>query len=307
MPLFVTHHQADRDSLGSAIGLQRLLGGGDIATPEGVGKDAASLAEAFGVGTVADPSLDQYDLVVVVDSPSTDRIAPITPDDPILIDHHVPGDLASQASDRLVDTEAGSTAELIAGLCDEDDRLEVNPDAALALLVGILDDTSCFQEGSSETVEAAGRLFVELGDRAGELPALIEDSTDKSKANARRLGVLRASGYRAGDIVVAVTHVGGDEGAAANELRDTGVDLSIVCSEQNGTLRVVGRASDQFVERVSLGADLLPSLAEEFGGNGGGHPGAGTAKLEGAEQAEVEPFVLDYLEKELGVTFAPVS
>jgi len=139
-PLFVTHRQADTDSLGSALGLQALVNGGTICAPDGVTARARSLVDAMGAQVVSDPACHEYDLVVVLDAPSTERIAPVDPVCPLVIDHHERGDLAERASASLIDTDAESTAELVASLAFESDW-PVLSDAAVPLLVGVLDDT----------------------------------------------------------------------------------------------------------------------------------------------------------------------
>ena len=96
-PLFITHRQADRDSLGAAIGLRSLLDCGTVCTPDGVKKSARPLLNATAAESVTDPDLSQFDTAVVLDAPSTERIAPIEPEAPLLIDHHEPADLAEMS------------------------------------------------------------------------------------------------------------------------------------------------------------------------------------------------------------------
>ncbi|ELZ42405.1 DHH family phosphoesterase [Halorubrum californiense DSM 19288] len=225
------------------------------------------------------------------------------PMSPILIDHHEPDNLASRATASFVDTEAEATAELIVQLAGAADW-ELSPEAALPLLVGLLDDTGFMTEASPRSVTGAVELFGALDDRTADLPKLLDQSRTSGEESARALGTLRATGYRAGDLFVAVTHVGGYETAAAHALCDAGIDLAVVCSDQADGFRVTARASESFVERRSLGGDILPALADEFGGNGGGHAGAGVAELHKASQAEVEAFLIDHFESELGLTFA---
>lgn len=305
-PVLITHRHADRDTLGSAIGLRELLGRGTVCTPDGVARPAQSLLEAFDIDPVTRPTEVTHDAVVVLDAPSSERIAPIDPTSPILVDHHEPGNLASRATASLIDTEAGATAELIARLADTADW-EVSPEAALALLVGLLDDTGFLVGATPRSVTTAVDLVGALGDRRTDLPPLLDRSLAPGEQSARALGTLRAAGYRAGGLFVAVTHVGGYETAAAHALRDAGIDLAVVCSEQAEGLRVTARASEEFVESRSLGEDILPTLADEFGGNGGGHSGAGVAKLHKSSRDQVEAFLITYLESELDITFATVA
>lgn len=304
-PLLVTHRHADRDALGSAIGLRALLGRGTVCTPDGIAAPARSLLDATGTDPVVDPALESYDRVVVVDAPASDRIAPVDPANPILIDHHQPDDLAAHAAAAVVDTEAGATAELVARLATAAEW-PVTPAAALPLLVGLLDDTDFLRGAAPPAVHTAVDLAAALGDRAGDLPTLIERTPAEGEQTARAIGLLRASGYRAGDWFVAVTRVGAHEAAVANTLRSEGIGLALVCTRRSEFLRVTARASPALAERVSLGGTLLPELAAAFDGEAGGHDGAGVARLPGGTQEAVEEAVIEALEGHLGVTFAPL-
>ncbi len=305
-PVLVTHRHADRDALGSAIGLRELLGRGTICTPDGVARPAQPLLETFDIDPITRLTEVTHDAIVVLDAPSVERIAPVDPPSPILVDHHEPDNLASRAVASLVDTDAGATAELVFCLADAADW-ELSPEAALPLLVGLLDDTGFMMGAAPRSVTVAVDLVGALNDRSADLPQLLDRSRAAGEQSARALGTLRASGYRAGDLFVAVAHVGGYETAAAHALRDAGIDLAVVCSEQTDGLRVIARASEAFVERRSLGGEILPALAEEFGGDGGGHAGAGVAEIHEVSIDEIEAFLIAHLESELGLTFATVA
>jgi nanoRNase/pAp phosphatase (c-di-AMP/oligoRNAs hydrolase) len=108
-------------------------------------------------------------------------------------------------------------------------------------------------------------------------------------------------------LFVAFSEVGAHEGTAAAQLRATGVDLALVCSTQGDQIRVTARASEQMAEQLSLGATLLPALAEEFGGDGGGHAAAGSATIAAADTNSIEHAVLTILRAELGLTFSAVT
>ena len=301
-PLFVTHRQADRDALGAAIGLRDLLGRGAVCAPAGIETRAKPLLGATGTTTVSPDESEAFETLVVVDAPSSERIEPIAPRDLLLVDHHRRGDLAGAAEATLVDTDASSTAELVCRLAAAAGWRHT-PTSALALVTGLLDDSGFLRAGTHETVATAGRLLTALGDRAAQLPELLDVQPAAGVANARALGMLRATGYRAGDVTVGVTRIGGHEAAAASVLCDNGVSLAVALNEQDERVRVTVRASDKFAQRISVGETLLPALTTEFGGEGGGHDGAGTATVS-ASAASVEPFLVAWLETQLGVTFA---
>jgi len=305
-PVFVTHRRADRDSLGAALGLQAMLGVGTVCAPAGITEPARQLCDAVDA-TVRKRTLpEKFDETVVLDAPSTDRIAPVAPDAPLLIDHHEPADFADSAAASLVDTDAGATAELVARLATSA-GWDVPPDAALSLLVGLLDDTDFLAAAGPRSAATAASLFEAVGERVTLLPALLDRSVGRDERIASATGVLRSSGYRAGDLFVAFARVGAHEGAAAERLRDAGVDLAVVCSVQGDEVRVTARASDRLAERLSLGATLLPALADAFGGDGGGHAAAGSATVAAADVDSVVETTLAVVESELGLTFSEVS
>lgn len=242
----------------------------------------------------------------MLDAPSFERIAPVAPEAPILIDHHESDDLSEIASAALVDTDADATSFLVAQLALENDW-QLSPDSAFPLLVGIFADTGNLTNATAGTVRLSGILLNKLEHRAEEFSDQISRTPDSSRQNARTLGTLRANGFRAGNLFVAFSKVGAHESAAANALRRNGVDLVLVFSEQSDGYRITGRASDSFTPQVRLGDSLLPVVADEFGGDGGGHAGAGVATVHSGTPEMIEQFILQYLEQQLGITFSPVS
>lgn len=304
-PVFVTHRRADRDSLGSALGLQAILGVGTICTPAGIAAPARDLRDITDTEIKTGSLPDTFDVAVVLDAPSTDRISPAEPDSILLIDHHEPADLATTAEASLIDTGAGATAELVARLATSA-GWEITPEAALPLLVGLLDDTDFLTGANPSTALTARTLFYAVGEKVEMLPELLNHSIGRDERIAAATGVIRTSGYRAGDLVVAFSSVGAYEGTVAEEIRDAGVDLAVVCSAQDDELRVTARASDRVAEQVSLGATLLPALVNEFGGEGGGHATAGTATVVGVDADAVRNKTLAVLSSELGVQFGKI-
>lgn len=307
-PLFVTHHHADRDSLGAAIGLRETLGCGRVCTPDGVAASAASLLAATDTDPLTNPDLANYDLTVVVDAPSTERISPLDPPAPVVIDHHERRDLAARASPALIETDASATAELVGQLL-LNSELPVPPTAALALLVGLFDDSGFLAAARPAAIETATRLVGRLGDRAGELPPLLQMEQSPDERRATALGTLRATGYRSedSDTTVAVTRVGAYETSVCHALREADVDLAAVCSFQTDGLRVTTRGSERLSSMVNLGGDLLPALAAEFGGDGGGHEGAGTVQLHTRSLPDVEALILEIVTDRLGEDLSPVE
>lgn len=306
--LLVTHRHADRDSIGSAIGLDQALDTDTtVCTPSGIKASAKPLVQ--GLSTVTDPELSAYDAVVVLDSPSLDRIAPVDPTEVAaelyLVDHHTRSDLEPAATATVVDTGAESTAEIVYRIIEAADW-ELSAPGAAALAAGLLSDTGSLATAGATQVEYLTDLLGHVRGAEQHLASLFPVPESAGERMARFKGVLRADGYKAGDTVVAVTRVGGDESAAARALLDVEADCAFAVSDQGDHVRVVGRCTDAFAERLSLGDGLFPSLAEQEG-LGGGHDDAGTVRISGHSVAEAEAEVIAMVEQHLGVTFGEVA
>lgn len=253
-PVIVTHRRADRDAVGAAVGLAGLLESpATICLPAGATADAQPLLKDY--ETVDNADQLPHDVMIVVDAPSTDRIAPVQVLTPLfLFDHRPPGDLESLANTALVDEDAGSTSELVYRVA-RTSSWDVSPAAAIALVTGVLDDTDHLHDAGATQVE----------------------------------------------------HVGGHEGAAARALRAVGVDCALVWSQQGDGVRVVGRCTEAFAERLPLGTDLLPGLVRDESASAGGHPTAGTAKLPETSPEVMPERLVRAVEDGLGLHFGVVD
>ncbi len=303
--LLVVHRLADRDAIASAVALEESLRSAtQICTPEGVKVSARSLLRDNEV--VTNPQLSEYDAIVIVDSPSRDRIRPLDPTasdaECFLIDHHTPGDLATIATGKLIDTEPESAAEIVYRAMRAADR-DISPTAAVALVAGLLAATRNLARAGEVQVSHLANLLSKVQGKEDVLAQLYPPPQADGKRMAKFKGAIRSEGYQAGETVIAFTDVGGNESDAANALMDAGADCVFVLSEQGDHTRVVGRCTDSFGHRLSLGGELFPLLAE----NGGGHETAGTVRLYNEKVAEAKNSVLQSIEQELGVVFGEVS
>lgn len=305
-PVIVTHRHADRDAVGAAVGLADLLEApASICLPAGATADAQPLLAGY--ETVANADQLPHDAMIVVDAPSTDRIAPVQVRTPLfLFDHHPSGDLESLANAALVDEAAGSTSELVyrvARTC----RWDVSPAAALALVTGVFDDTNLLHDAGATQIAHVADLLSRLGDRAGDLASVLDTDPGSGERMARIKATARATFYGAGDVTLAVSRVGGHEGAAARALRAVGIDCALVWSQQGDGVRVVGRCSESFAARLPLGTDLLPGLVREKSAAAGGHPTAGTATLPDTSPEVMPDRLVRAVEDGLGLQFGVVG
>lgn len=307
--LVITHTHADLDTVGSAVGLATTLPHSvEIATPDGVQAEAQTLLEGYPV--VEDPDLSSYDLHVVVDAPSEQRIKPLGPDAEqtplVVIDHHEPADLQTSSTASYIDTSSPATALLVTELLDTG-GWEIQPEAAVALAAGTLDDTGF----RAVVMPDARERTLELLERAGPaneiLAQLWHDEISWGERMATAKAVVRANGYKARETILLISHVSGEETAAAHALLAGNADIAIITSDRGPQTRVVGRTASSMNGDFSLPDDILTPLAEQFGGYGGGHESAGIAKLESADPESVERLTVEYLEDALSMQFGSFS
>jgi phosphoesterase RecJ-like protein len=170
----IVHHHPDGDAIGSAVALQRALGGGTqvrIISSSAVPSVFTSILGPIETESLLPTTADAY---VIVDCAELHRTGfpkqieqlskgrkPL-----IVIDHHKSGDLARLAQVYISNSLAAATAELVFGLLTEM-RIPITPEIATPLLLGIYTDTGGFhhQTTSATTLRNASRL-VRLG---GEL------------------------------------------------------------------------------------------------------------------------------------------
>lgn len=308
--LIVLHTHSDADSAGSALALSKTLSAAvDIAAPDTVQSNAKPLFELNKTAVVSDPEVDEYDVVVVVDAPTSNRIDPVDvlniSGDLILIDHHSPGNLADQADIPLVDTDADATAVLVYKILTElVDSLK--PDAAIGIAAGLLDDTAFLADANTDAVAIATNVLANIDGHSELLVNMHSVEPSYSERIATAKAVARAKGYKAGQTILMITHCGSDEGAAATTLIDAGADIALVISGRSDRTWVVARVRNS-EETVHLPDDVLAPLVHNYEGESGGHSRAGTAKLNTSDTESVGKACLRQVETTLGMTFGAVE
>ncbi len=169
----VAHVNPDADAIGSVLGLAHGLGalGKDVtaALSDAVPEYARFLrgAESIGVQLPSEP----LDLIICADSASIERIGEIytanvhrfVATDVLNIDHHRTNPLYGQVN--YVDAAASSTSELIFRLLCELGAT-IGPEAANALLFGVVGDTGSFRNGATTpgSLVAAAHLIEQGAD-----------------------------------------------------------------------------------------------------------------------------------------------
>ncbi len=292
-PVVVTcHRNADPDAFASAYVLRSFLRerGVDarLVLSEGLSQPSKRVArEILGVepGEVEDEVPEESGLAIVVDTASPEQLGRLAEFalnvDLIVIDHHESNRLAEKAVVAIVDTKARATSEIVYiilryvyGWVAPREMLEL-------LLSGIVYDTRHFILSTSRTLRVAAELMEQGASLDRVLRALQSPPMEMAERIARIKAAKRMEAIRAGDYIVAVTHVGAYESSAARALLDLGADIALIVSEHGDEVRVIGRAKKSVVEKlgIHLGKDIMEPLGSMFGGGGGGHAQAAGASI----------------------------
>ncbi len=270
------HRHADPDAVASAAGLLKIVKG-KLYAPGGLSSLGKKVAEFLGLKISEGPVTE--DRIIVVDTASSTQLPGVNLHDKevVRIDHHATGDIGG-----FTEPSASSTSELIALMLKD---LGIKPDwkTATALMAGILYDSKQLRISRPETFEALWFLSV-YGGKTSEAYNLLENKQrdDFSIRVAKMKACQRLKFYKVKDLIIAITEIGSHESSVIKMLLENGADVVYVVSVREGETRVYGRLSKR---ALNLGLDvseILKELAEDYGGSGGGHKGAGGAILKGS-------------------------
>ncbi|MGQ4890920.1 MAG: DHH family phosphoesterase [Candidatus Njordarchaeia archaeon] len=188
----------------------------------------------------------------------------------LAIDHH----LASEENLETLSLERSSTTVVTLELAEKLDLLDrILSDRKIcnAAIGGILSDTAFLYYVDQPTFHMLSKL-IKCGNYQSIYSALKQTRKELPERIARIKGAKRAEMIRKDDKIILVSHVNSYEASVASSLINLGANISIVISkkkERNKTVfRVIARGSG-----IDL-SKLFSELAEEIGGQGGGHPSA---------------------------------
>lgn len=291
--LLLCHHNADPDSLGSAIAFALYLSSIGIEKVKiGVAQSVSSYARRLisfsPVPVVRNPSVEE-DVVVIFDTSSLEQLKPIEiPAERrvIVIDHHVEKEKPIKGDITVVDSSRTSTAEIIwelfkyFGFRDED--------STKVLLAGIVTDTASFRFANSKTFRTVSEMLGLFPVQMGEVFQLISPVSDENIDQAKRTALLKAcqrlelKKFRR--YLIAVSKVSAYEALACKVFLNLGADVAIVGSEKDG-VRISARAKETLIKKGLHLGRIMEKVGPVIQGSGGGHPGAaganGQTNLEG--------------------------
>ncbi len=283
--LLLCHHNADPDSLGSAIAFALYLKSIGVEKVRiGVAQSVSSYAKrvlTFSPVPVERDPVVKEDVVVIFDTSSLEQLEPIEipkGKTVIVIDHHVEKEEPIRADVAVVDSSRTSTAEIVwelfkyLGFYDET--------AVRALLAGIVTDTASFRFANSKTFKAVSEMLERFPLQMGEIYQLVAPVSDENTDQAKRIALLKACqrleirkfrGY-----IIAVSRVSAYESLACKTFLQLGADIAIVGSEKKG-VRISARAKESLVKKGLHLGRIMEKVGQVIEGSGGGHAGAAGA------------------------------
>ncbi|MFH0714630.1 MAG: DHH family phosphoesterase [Candidatus Diapherotrites archaeon] len=281
--LLLGHAGTDVDSFASAACLKLFLDKQCTATigvPEHINQSAESLASNLDISFQYNPTLSEYDALIVLDCSSPNRFGKLEKEfnqfkGPIAwIDHHAPQNLKKKV-ETFVDEKAISSTEVVFQLLKKQ-KAKLSPVQASLLLAGIVTDSSSFLVADANTFRIVAELLPDCKRSYAEVLDLFHVRKDVSEKIASLKAAQRSQLYKSSTHVMAFAEIGSFEATAAVILVRTGADVAFAGFGGEGECRISARASHAFLKQTELHLfkDVLNPVALKLGGNAGGHAGA---------------------------------
>jgi len=309
--LIVTHRNADVDAVASAFAIKRLAAEAGsrkdvtLVSPEGVTLQSRKVLSVLRARFLEEIPDRDYDLVFVTDTGHSAllgvqlEVIRSMKSHRVLIDHHPPDDSMKGVVDAaVIDINASSASEMVF-LLAEGAGMAIRRETAKALLLGVMADSQFLTLASNRTISTVERLC-RLGGDVEKARSVLRTRRDVSESIARIKASRRASYYRAGDWLAAVTTVGSFQASVARSMIDVGADVSMALGEVEGETRASLRSTQIFKEKTSLhlGTDFCKAFSDKAGGAGGGHPTAASMNVSTRPDLVIQAFK-EFLEEKL--------
>lgn len=289
--LYLCHRNADPDAIGCSFALSRAFGG-EIGAVDDLSRTGASLAETIGACILINPQVDDYDLVVVVDTSVKTQLGDRLPASYALVDHHLDEGMLDGAL-FYIQKPTKSTAEIVWTILKENGK-KVDERVALGLMAGMIADTGRFKRATPGTFLAASEILDMGGFAYEEAQEALSVPADLSQRIALLKAASRTEVARQGNWLVACTEVNSFEGSAAMALVDLGADVAFVAGRHGNLIRISARCSREATRWGINLAKLLGEVGRAHGGDGGGHRSAAALEAIGETSA-----ILDACRKKL--------
>jgi len=301
LTVITTHINADFDGLASMLAAQKLYPEAVVIFPGSQEKNLRnffinSMAYLFNMADIKDIDLDSVKKLVIVDTRQPHRIgrlAELTRRDDVEIhvyDHHPPTDKDVKAY-LGVQKITGATATILTEIIKER-AIEISPDEATILSLGIYEDTGSFT--FSSTTEAdfhAAAWLLSRGAKLNDVASLISREISPEQVGILNDMIQAARRFNINGIEVVLTTITSDKYIADfaflvhKMVKMESLDAIFAIARMADKIYVVARSR---IPEVDVGA--IVALI-----GGGGHPYAAAATIRDKTLAQAEQELIELL------------
>jgi len=215
--------------------------------------------------------------IILVDAASPSQIGIELPDDvpKCVIDHHISNQWDINDGDLYINMPVSATTEIIARYLSIYAPSTLTNPVRNLLLAGLLTDSGRFKHNQKSSFTTASLLLENSDiDYATFVEWLEYSPTNSSERGSLVRGLQRAKATESGSWSVIHSNCGTLEGRLAGLLLGLGHDISLVSRNRDGETRMTARATKNATTGGISLAEIMASVAEQIGGEGGGHAGA---------------------------------
>lgn len=301
------HHQADLDAVGSTIAMIHLISKLNqnivirvLETNLSQLSQQMMTKSSYQFNQIKIKEIDFPALIILLDLNQIEIGLISNKNSYIIIDHHIPIDLAVHLTYDFRLPNFRSTTEIISCLYHQA-SVPLTLEITRSLIAGIIFDTRRFLYSDLKLFECISYLLSSNPEAYLEAQTLISSSKSISERIASLKAAQRMKRIQINDIILIISHVSSYEAAAARSLIFLGGDIAIVIANRKTETRISLRMSSEFQEKtdLSLGKDIVPALIAKFGGTGGGHDAAAGYNTGVIEINAVKTFFNRYFEEKL--------
>jgi len=275
--LILLHHNADIDSVGSAIALQSAFPNLSIGANQNISHLSKNMVSHFeDIEIHINPEIDQKMVLVILDtsSPIQLDIEPANLDNAVIIDHHKKN---SNLKNEIYycDETKSSCSEIIFELL-EFMKFKITRKTALALLAGIVADTGNFRYANIQSFKSFINLLEQSNLTMGEVLKIFNniDTQNISQRIAHLKGAQRLKFKQYSNLLIVISQLSSYEASMSKNLIILGADVAFVGAQRGENVRISGRASSELVKLGLHLGTFLQKISAELSCEGGGHAGA---------------------------------
>jgi nanoRNase/pAp phosphatase (c-di-AMP/oligoRNAs hydrolase) len=277
----LTGKNGDMDTIGSAIALSSInssMMAGGLHLGRVAKKVVTKLQAPFRKMSAQNPAWPvSLGGIVVVDAASPGQVGIVLPEGvPLcILDHHATTDWQLNEGDINLQWNVRATTQIVSDYLHKFHPSALSTPVRKMLLAGLITDTGRFKHADLGAFQTSVDL---LSDQAIDYAAFLQfvetEITTPSERGSLIRGLSRCNSIEAGPWNLVHTNSGTLEGRLASLILGTGAEVSLVSRFRDGETRLTARAPRTSTALgVHLG-NIMQKVAEQIGGEGGGHDGA---------------------------------